>query len=345
MTEFPPPIPPRTRQGEMRRVGVELEFSGMSLPQAAEAVREAFGGQLRQEHEYRFTLTQTEFGDFDVTFDSSLLREKSYEETLGGLGVPMTDGVKGFVESVLRTVGAAFLPLEVSTPPIPADRLGEVARLEAALRRRRAEGTRAGLLYTFALHFNVEAVDAHDPACLLSTLRAFLLLNEWLFRQGQIDMVRRMSPYINPFPREYARMVIDPAYAPDVATLIADYVHHNPTRNRPLDMLPVFAVNDPDLTKRPSLEGVKVKPRPAFHYRLPNSMIDEPGWSIAGEWRRWLLIERLASDAELTAGLSRAYLDYDGGVLDYLSDGWVRHLDEEWVPKLSGERAVAAGIE
>jgi hypothetical protein len=339
MTEFLMPIPPRTRRGDLRRVGVELEFSGMSLPQAAEAVRESFGGLLRQEHEYRYTLAGTEFGDFDVTFDASLLREKRYEEALGRLGVPMPDGVKGFVESVLRTVGGAFLPLEISTPPIPADRLGEVAKLEEALRRRRAEGTRASLLYAFALHFNVEAVDASDPAGLLATLRAFLLLYDWLFRRGHIDVTRRLSPYINPFPSDYARLVIDPTYAPDVATLIADYVRHNPTRNRPLDMLPVFAVNDPGLPGRPPLEGVKVKPRPAYHYRLPNSMIDEPDWSIGQEWRRWVLIERLANDAELTAGLSRAYLDWDGGVLDYLSDAWVRRLDEEWVPRLASAGA------
>jgi len=342
MTEFLPPIPLRTRQGDVRRVGVELEFSGMPLPQAAEAVREAFGGELRREHEYRYTLTGAEFGDFDVTFDSSLLREKSYEEALDALGVPTSDGVKGFVEGVLRTVGGAFLPLEIGTPPIPADRLGEVAKMEAALRRRRAEGARASLLYAFALHFNVEAFDATDPACLLATLRAFLLLADWLAREGQIDVTRRLSPYIDSFPREYARLVIDPAYSPDMATLIDDYVRYNPTRNRPLDLLPVFAANDPGLKQRPELEGVKVKPRPAYHYRLPNSMIDESNWSIAKEWRRWLMSERLANNAERRGGLSRAYLDWDGGVLDYLSDGWVRYLEEEWVPRLApAEEGVA----
>jgi len=341
MNEFELPQPLRTKGGDLRRVGVELEFSGMALPEAAEAVREAFGGELRQVHEHRYLLDAPGLGEFEVTFDSSLLSDKRYEEVLAGMGIPLPGGVKGLVESVLRTVGDAILPLEVSTPPIPADRLAAVAKLEAALRRRRAEGTRASLLYAFALHFNVEAVDASDPACVLGTLRAFLLLYDWLYRHGRIDATRRLLPYIDSFPRAYARLVIDPSYSPDVPTLIADYVVHNPTRNRPLDLLPLFATNDPDLPKRPPLEGVKVKPRPAYHYRLPNSMIDEPNWSIAKEWRRWVLIERLASDAELTAGLSRAYLEWDGGVLDYLSDRWVRQLEEEWVPRLASERAEA----
>ena len=34
------------------------------------------------------------------------------------------------------------------------------------------------------------------------------------------------------------------------------------------------------VTGRPPIEGQKVKPRPTFHYRLPNSMIDEPEWVI-----------------------------------------------------------------
>ena len=337
MTDFALPHPPRTRRGDYRRVGVELEFSGMSLPEAAEAVREAFGGELRQDHEYRYTLATPDLGEFEITFDSSLLSDKRYNQVLDHLGVPVPDGVRGLVESVLKTVGDAILPLEVGTPPIPVDRLSEVSKLEAALRRHRAEGTRAGLLYAFALHFNVEAADANDPACLLNTLRAFLLLYRWLFRHAHVDTTRRLMPFIDPFGEDYARLVIDPNYAPDLARLIADYVQHNPTRNRPLDMLPIFAFNDPELTQRPPILGQKVSARPTFHYRLPNSAIDEADWSIAREWSAWLLIERLATDGEALAQLSRAYLEWDNTVLGYLSDRWVHYLDEEWVPRLRGE--------
>lgn len=334
MSRYVPPCPLRTRRGDVRKVGVELEFGGVSLAEAAEAVRDAFGGHLRQEHEHRCTVA-ADLGEFEVTFDSSLLSDRKYAESLDRLGVG--EGVKGAVEGVLRRVGGAILPLEVSTPPIPGDRLDELDALEQALRTQHAEGTRAGLFYAFALHFNPEAEDPTDPRGLVGTLRAFLLLYDWLFRKADVDLTRRVLPFINPFPDEYARLVIDPKYAPDMARLMSDYVTHNPTRNRPLDLLPVLAFNDPGLMDRAELAGQKVSPRPTYHYRLPNSLIDDPGWSIATEWERWVLVERLAGRPDRMTRLAQAYLDWDGSVLGYLEDRWVHYLDAEWVPHLREE--------
>jgi hypothetical protein len=39
-----------------------------------------------------------------------------------------------------------------------------------------------------------------------------------------------------------------------------------------------------------------VRPRPTFHYRLPNCLVDDPSWSFALEWNRWVEVERLAED-------------------------------------------------
>jgi hypothetical protein len=232
---------------------------------------------------------------------------------------------------VLRRLGGSVLPLEIGTPPIPATRLHELNGLEQALRARHAEGTRAGLLYAFALHFNPEAVDPSAPT---STLRAFLLLYHWLYRKADVDTLRWVLPFINSFPEEYARLVIDPAYDPDIGRFADDYVAHNPTRNRPLDLLPLLAFNDPDFMKRPEVADQKVGPRPTYHYRLPNSLIDDPEWSIATEWGRWVLVERLAANAELSARLARDYLGWEGSVAGYLGDRWVKHVEGEWIPLL-----------
>jgi len=333
MSPFVPPCPLRNRRGEVRRVGVEIEFAGMSLEAAADAVRAAFGGEARRDHEHRFTVA-TDLGEFDVTYDTHLLSN----QPAGGSAEasPLVKGVKGAVDWVVRQLGGSVLPLEVSTPPIPADRLGELNRLEAELRARHAEGTRSSPLNAFALHFNPEAADPRDPACVVRTLRAFLLLYQWLFRAENIDLTRRLMPFINPFPEEYARLVIDPSYAPDVARLADDYVAHNPTRNRPLDLLPILAFNVPGLLDRPELDGQKVRARPTFHYRLPNSGIDEPGWSIADEWGRWVLVERLAADTELSERFAREYLGWESTLIGYLGDRWVKHVAEEWVPLLQG---------
>lgn len=336
MDEYVLPHPPYTRGGGVRKVGVELEFSGLSLPDAAEAVRAAYGGALRQDHEYRYTVA-TPLGEFEVTFDSSLLSDRRYEQLIDGLGLPAGGSVKEAVEGALRRLGRSIFPLEIGTPPIPAGQLNELNKLERALRDRHAEGTKAGLLYAFALHFNPEVPDPGDPAGVAATLRAFLLLYRWLFREAEVDRLRRLLPFIDPFPEAYARLVIDPGYAPDMARLIDDYAHHNPTRNRPLDLLPLLAWNDRDLMSRPALAGQKVSPRPTYHYRLPNSSIDDPNWSIAQEWGRWVLVERLAADADRLARLARAYLDWDNSLVGYLTDRWVQYLDDEWVPVLRRE--------
>src|SRR5918993_1761234 len=129
MPEYVLPEPLRNHRGEVRKVGVELEFGGVSLPDAAEAIRAAFDGQLRQDHEHRFFVA-TDLGEFEVTYDSSLLSDKRYAELLDRLPIPVGDGVKHAVEGVLKRIGTAILPLEVGPPPIPVTRLGELNRLE-----------------------------------------------------------------------------------------------------------------------------------------------------------------------------------------------------------------------
>jgi hypothetical protein len=127
-----------------------------------------------------------------------------------------------------------------------------------------------------------------------------------------VDFTRRISPYINPFPAAYARLVLAPDYPADAGRLIDDYIAHNPTRNRPLDMLPVLA----HLDERRVMERVEdphlVKGRPAFHYRLPNCMVNEPGWTLAREWNAWVDVERLAADPDRIARMARDYPGKNG---------------------------------
>lgn len=50
------------------------------------------------------------------------------------------------------------------------------------------------------------------------------------------DMARRLTPYIDPFDKEYIERILDPAYVPTMRQLIDDYLDYNPTRNRALDL-------------------------------------------------------------------------------------------------------------
>lgn len=91
--------------------------------------------------------------------------------------------------------------------------------------------------------------------------------------------------------------ILQPGYRPDIARLIDDYLRLTPTRNRPLDLLPLFAHIDEDRVMSAPVETRLVNPRPAFHYRLPDCRIDDPGWSLALAWDHWVAIERLAADS------------------------------------------------
>jgi hypothetical protein len=148
-----------------------------------------------------------------------------------------------------------------------------------------------------------------------------------LKRRTEVDFARRVSPYINPFPPEYVRLILAPDYPPTRQRLIDDYLAHNPTRNRPLDMAPVLAHLDRDRVHHRVQENHLVKPRPAFHYRLPNCMVDEPGWSVAAEWNTWVEVERLAADADRLAAMSRDYVRADDRSVRPFYDRWPQILD------------------
>jgi hypothetical protein len=89
-------------------------------------------------------------------------------------------------------------------------------------------------------------------------------------------------------------------------------------------MTPVLAFLERDRVSHRVEERHLVKPRPAFHYRLPNCMVDEPHWTVAREWNTWVAVERLAADAARLGELSREYLRADGRAARPLFDPWPR---------------------
>ena len=163
---------------------------------------------------------------------------------------------------------------------------------------------------------------------LLQMLRAFLLLYEWLCDAADVNLSRRIVPFIDAFPETYVRRVLDPAYDPDVARLIEDYIAHNPTRNRPLDMLSLFACVDPDRVLARTEPGEHVNARPAFHYRLANCRLDDPGWRIAREWNLWTEVEHLAADEERVREMSREWFRRSDDPLGALREKWAARVSE-----------------
>jgi hypothetical protein len=128
-----------------------------------------------------------------------------------------------------------------------------------------------------------------------------------LRRRIDVDPMRRILPYIDPFPLAYIRKILRGDYAPDISALIDDYIADNPTRNRELDMLPLFAHLDEDRVRR-QLDDPLIKSRPTYHYRLPDTNFNKSGWGAVEEWNRWVIVERLAANPERLARLAELFL-------------------------------------
>jgi hypothetical protein len=301
--------PPRrdNASGKARTVGLELEIGSLSLEDTLRVVQNSLGGSIRSGGPTHGAVEQTRWGTVRVEFDSKPLKERRYLRPLERMGVePESPAAQAIEESLLR-VASEVVPIEVVTPAIPWNQLQELDPLWEALRTAGAEDTRASLLYAFGLHLNPEAPDL-TVATVLAHLRAFLLLEPWLNNAIEVDLSRRIAPYIRAFPPAYRLIVLDPGYEPDWELFVANYVEHNPTRNRPLDLVPLIVhATGKDLSVAVK-EWALVKPRPTFHYRLPNSEIHREGWTPAVDWNRWLQVERLAADSDLLLELAAEYI-------------------------------------
>jgi hypothetical protein len=301
-------MPPRLTapDGSPRRVGVELEFADLDAPGAARLVRELYGGDIAVEDPHRCRVTGTRLGDFTVELDM----RSAHPETKGAEepGPGALDAMLEKLRPLWGRIGSLVMPFEIAAPPIPFERLPELEPLVQGLRERGAAGTEASPLFAFGLHFNPE-VAAEDADHILDHLKAFLILSPWLRAEIQVDPTRRLTGFIAAFPVGYAVTVADPAYRPDRATLIADYIAANPTRNRELDLFPLFAHLDPDRLFA-AVKDPHVRPRPTFHYRLPNARIGDPGWTLAQDWDRWVTVEELAADRARLDRLGAAFRDH-----------------------------------
>ncbi len=279
---------------------MEIEYAGPDCATVAALVHRLWGGRVEVLGPHGVAVRGTSLGDFRVELDWTAahmaddLPADAAERDLG-------DRLKVGLASVIGSIGTLFMPYEVVAPPIAYHRLGELDRLLDGLRDLGAADTRSDPTYAFALQLNAE-IATSDPAALLALLRAYLLSSETLRAAIGVDFTRRLIHLCGRFTEDYRRLVLDPAYAPDLPQMMRDYVAANPTRNRELDLLPLFAWLDPaGLAALTDLR--RVRARPAFHWRLPNCLLTDPGWSVTQEWDRWVQVERLAADSGRLAAL------------------------------------------
>ncbi len=326
---WPRPEKLNTDNGEERRLGLELEFIGLDVERTVERVEHCFGGEPARISDYEYEVRDGRLGDIRVELDFSYLKKMGREKE-----APDRDKSQAgeLAETVLAEIAKHVVPVEVVGPPVPFGELWRFNDLIADLRDAGAKGTRHSPQYAFGLHMNPELPDT-QASTVLAYLQAFLCLYDWLKRDGQVDWSRRITPYIDSVPKEYLRRVLATDYAPDQDQLIDDYLALNATRNRAMDMLPLFCHLDEERV-RGKVDDDRVQARPTLHYRLPNCQIDEPDWSLSVPWRRWLQVEALAADREKLQAIRKACLDCLRSPGGSMLNDWAEESSRWLVPEL-----------
>ena len=302
-------IPPSTANpsGEERTVGYEFEFTGVEMPEAGGIILSLYGGKLREISTYEYAVEESRFGTFKLELDAQLFREKKYEKVLKSVGVDLASFKNiDSIEDALKDLASSVVPFEIITPPMPLSKMHELTRLVNRLREMKAKGTGSSFIYAFGMHINPEAPEL-SAGSILNHLRAYVLLDPWIRKDAAINMSRKITPYINSFEEDYIDHILQPDYQPGMDQLIRDYIGFGNSRNRALDLLPLFMHIDDILTSS-LIEETLTMSRPTYHYRLPNCSLEDPEWSISSEWNRWVFVETMAADKKMLDRYSRARL-------------------------------------
>ncbi len=317
-------------QGKERRVGFEFEFTGISMELASEIIQSLYGGEIKRESTYIYSVNQTAFGSFKLELDAQLLRDKKYEELFDKLGINIsTYKKKESLEDSLKGLASSVVPFEIITPPVKLSQMYQLNKLVDKLRAHKVKGTGSSFIYAFGLHLNPEIADA-SVGSVLNHLRAYVLLDPWIRKNSKINISRQITPYINEYEEDYIIHILNPMYKPDLNQLIRDYIKFDNSRNRPLDLLPLFMFLEKELTSSLLLSDTITSSRPTYHYRLPNCSLEDENWSLAQEWNRWVLVETLANDEQSLNQYSRAYLKMKRETLIRFDSKWIKLMDR-WV--------------
>lgn len=313
------PAVTRKADGTARQVGVEFELQGIAVDALARLIATTLQGELETVSEAEFLVCVPDQGEYRVEVDYALLKKMAKAQHDAGSGEQSK--LERLTVEALSAVSSVIVPSEVVAPPMPMERFAEpIQTVTDAIRNAGGEGTGKSVFYAFGVHLNVEPPNL-DAQTIAAYIKAFTCLYDWIVWQGDVDWVRRMTPYIKPYPTDYELTVTDPDYWPGMDDLVADYLDGNSSRNRAMDMLPLFSELNASLVQS-AVEDDLVKPRPAFHYRLANCAIDNPEWSVEDPWRRWLQIEYLANDRDALTDCCAAYRRLRSRLLHRVDDRW-----------------------
>src|SRR6056297_3995821 len=304
---FPPLPVTDNAAGHERLTGIEIEFAGPTELETGTLIAQRFGGTATDDGHHCVTVSGTRFGDIEVELDIGLRKRHDLPFLKEGL-----DAFRGLI------------PVEVVTPPLSRAQVEDFNTICADLRHIGAMGSRSGVLLGFGVHLNPEVV-APDDRFTLDTIIAYAMLEPWLRMKEEIDATRRVMPFVETWPKGFVSALAGGSF-----DSLADVMHvaaqHVASRSQSLDLLPLFKHAEPDLFDEIFDIEDKTSPRPTFHFRLPDSRIDEAGWSLLQAWQLWRQVECVAANADLLDALRAAWATHDAAWCSRGSE-WIDTVD------------------
>lgn len=314
--------------GSPRRVGYELEFAGLELDKVVNILAKQLDAKIEAKSQAESIVFSESLGKFKVELDWQYAKETAAERAQE-LGKDKNDDK---LTHWLTKIASQIVPVEIVCPPIAIEDLHKLEPAINQLTSAGALGTDESILYAFGVHINPELPDL-TPGVIANYLKAYSICQDWLIKTHQVDPVRRVTPYINPFPDQYIKVVLSYDDKVTISQLIDDYLEHNPTRNRALDVLPLFKFLDENKVLA-KIGDDRVNARPTFHYRLPNCEIDQKTWSLAQSWNIWSVVESLANRQNLLTELSQQWFEHYS-IIQFKKAPWHKTLDQLYQNLLS----------
>lgn len=309
--------------GNPRRVGVEIELGGLEPEQMAGIIQRRLGGTIVERSPLDWRIEDTRFGNFKIELDWEDLKTLAEKHVPGG--DTESPGVRHALLKMVSKAAETLIPWEVVSPPIAFAELPGLCELVAELREQGAIGTRSSPQYAFGVHLNPELPDLQAET-ILRYLKAYLCLYDWIVEQEDTDLMRKATYFIKHFDFDYIEKVVDCDYWPSFPALIDDYLADNPTRNRSLDLLPLFSHIDKQRVAA-AVSDPRVQSRPTFHYRLPNCDIDNPDWNLHLPWGLWLQVEKLAFDDQRLEQFCREYQQQLARMTHRFESRWPKRVE------------------
>lgn len=308
---------PLGADGHIRKLGVELEFTGLSLPEVT-AIAANWAGSEPTIRNIAQGSTATRWGELVTEIDWLHLKTWSEEQH----GKPHNPAWL----TLLRDVATVVVPTEIVLPPVPLDELDELESLITRLRAAGAKGTRHSPLAAYGVHLNPELPDLR-AITICGYLQAFSLLQWWLVERCAVDITRKLSPYVDLYPEAYVLKTLSYTEKTSLHSVRLDYLEHNATRNRALDMWPLFCHLDQQWVES-NMDNPLIKARPTLHYRLANCEVDDPEWLLASTWEPWGVVEALAAVPSLLNELAGHFRSKQRPLLGANRQQWVQWVDK-----------------